>query len=192
VQSALQIRQTEPSDAPFVQTRTTPVTVQPSAPTGNATNERRSAEALFRRALRLDPSLSEARVRLAHLLGIRGRHQEAVTEAGRALETGLPVRMQYFAWLFLGRAQYALGQNADAARAFERAALLFPGAQSARLGLSQVARAQGDRAEAVARLAPLAIPSTRASRQDPWREYGILHVPDVSELVAELRRSFAP
>jgi tetratricopeptide (TPR) repeat protein len=192
VQTALQVRQTAPSDSPFLMTRTTPTTVQPSAPTGNATNERRTAEALFRRALEMDPASSETRIRLAYLLSLRGRHQEAVTEVTKALDTRLPPRMRYFAFLFLGRAQQALGQYTPATRAFENAALLFPGAQSAKLGLSQVARAQGNRDEAIAHLAKLSAPSNLVSREDPWREYNITHVPDVFELVSELRRSVVP
>ena len=48
------------------------------------------AERLFRRALSIDPSLVEARVRLARLLDLRKRHEEAAAELKTAL-AGTPL-----------------------------------------------------------------------------------------------------
>lgn len=52
-------------------------------PPANETNN--EAERLFRRAVTLDPSLDEARVRLARLLILRNRHKEALAELTAAL-----------------------------------------------------------------------------------------------------------
>ena len=62
---------------------------QPTGPKDSAT-ELSLAEADLRRALALQPSLREARVRLAHVLNDRGVNDEAAALARAALDGGLP------------------------------------------------------------------------------------------------------
>ena len=57
-------------------------------PIADVTND--EAERLFRRALRADPSFVEARVRLARLLDVRKRHDEAAAELATALAASRP------------------------------------------------------------------------------------------------------
>jgi len=149
--------------------------------------EREQAEALFRQALDLDPALHEARVRLGRVVGRRARHEEGVTELGKALASPLPAQWEYYARLFLGQTQHTLGRRDGARAAFERAAALYPRAQSPRLAMSQLAREAGDLPAAIAALAVLTLPANTMARWDPWTEYTSAHAPDVDELLTTLR-----
>jgi tetratricopeptide (TPR) repeat protein len=124
----------------------------------------------LRRALTLDPTLHEARIRLAHVLSRLGDHRQAVEVVGPALEAPLPRFLEFYAALILGRSQEHLGRFAEAGVAYARAALLFPGAQSAQVGLSRVALAQGRAPDALKILVDLGDPSS-TERQDPWSYY---------------------
>ena len=150
-------------------------------------DEWNEGERLFRRALAIDPAFGEARVRLAHLLGLRERHIEAASEAQRALAGPLPPVLKYYALLFLGRAQQALGQSDPAHVTFEQAVALYPGAQSPHLALSQLARDRGDHANALSELDVLSRPLTTAAREDPWWRYNKTHAPGADDLLAQLR-----
>jgi hypothetical protein len=158
-------------------------------PVAMAAREYREAERLFRQAIEINPDLTEARIRLAHVLGIRGRHDEAVQELKRALEQPLPPLLRYYALLFLGREEQILGLRDLARNAFEQAVTLFPGAQSPWLGLSQLARDRGDRLAALRALDLLRLPPNTPARGDPWHIYDRMHVPGADELVADLRAS---
>jgi tetratricopeptide (TPR) repeat protein len=148
--------------------------------------EWRTAQTLFEQALKIDPNLSEARIRLARVLALQGQHDAAVMHLNEA--TGgpatLPPRLRYFALLLLGRSQWTLGRPGEAESAYLRAAELFPEAQSPRLGLSQVAHDRGDRTRALAYLSPLQKPPR--DREDPWWKYNRTHVPDAIELTTTL------
>jgi tetratricopeptide (TPR) repeat protein len=160
-----------------------------TAPFGAPDSERRQAEMLFREALRLDPALSEARIRLARILGLQGSHAEAVTELQRVLSSERRPLLRYYALGLLGREQQTLGQRDSARIAYEAASALYPTAQSPRLALSQLARDAGDRVQAVAQLDVL---RGRGAPSDPWWSYGRTHAPDVFELMRTLAERSRP
>jgi tetratricopeptide (TPR) repeat protein len=153
--------------------------------------ELRQAQAFFRQALKIDPGFTEARIRLGRVLELLGRTQEAATELRRAVAGVDDSRLRYCAELFLGQAEQALSR-ADAAReAFERAATLFPRAQSARLALSQLARQHGDRTGALGAIQQvLSLHGDELNRPDPWWSYLDTHVPDADTLLNQLRKPF--
>ena len=134
--------------------------------------EQTRAERFFREALVFRPDHLESRVRYGHVLGELGRHAEAATALRTAIGQGASGRLLYWALLFLGKQEEMLG-NGDGARAdYERAAGLFPRAQSPRLALSQLARRAGDRRAAQRQLAELAeLPADERQREDPWWDY---------------------
>jgi len=167
-----------------------PGTGRDPRPIGDAREEQKEAEGRFEKALALDPDLAEARIRLAHIRGLRGRHEVAAADLRRVVELDLADSMEYFAWLLLGREEEALGRREPARVAFTRAMTLYPGAQSPPLGLSLLARSEGDRA-AARRALDLLSDSTR-NGADPWRSFHQQHAPDVDELLAEMRRRLAP
>jgi tetratricopeptide (TPR) repeat protein len=157
---------------------------------GDAREEQNEAERRFEKALESDPDLTEAQIRLAYVRGLQGRHEEAAVDLRRAVERGPRGRMEFDAWLLLGREEEALGRLEPAREAFTRAMSLYPGAQSPRLGLSLVARAGGGRAAARDALEPLRGGAPRG--EDPWWSFNKLHTPGVEELYADMLRRLAP
>ena len=147
------------------------------------------AEAALRRALALDPSLAEARIRLAHVLGARGNTADAVALARDALTKPLPPFLEYYAAMVLGRNLEHRGDAAEARAAYDRAVAVFPHAQAARVAASRGALAAGRREEAVAAILTGIGPDAPDDRNDPWAWYYRLHEPQATSLVAELRAS---
>jgi tetratricopeptide (TPR) repeat protein len=160
---------------------------------GSETQNLQTAERYFRESTRSDPRNAEARLRLGRVLSLQGRHREAVPHLQQVLkDAGDPART-YLASLFLGREEEARGRTAEARQHFDRAARLFPGAQSAHLALSRLAFHDGDvpRAErAIERL--FALPDDERERYDPWRDYfsgtGRLAASFLARLYDEIRR----
>jgi tetratricopeptide (TPR) repeat protein len=134
--------------------------------------EQARAERFFRDALAARPDHLEARVRYGHVLGELGRHAQAAAELRSAIDRGASGRLLYWALLFLGKQDEMQGNRDRARLSYERAADLFPRAQSPRLALSQLARRTGDRRAAQRQLAELAgLPADERQREDPWWDY---------------------
>ena len=151
-------------------------------------NELERAERFLRQTLALARDAGEARLRLGQTLGELGRHDEAVAELRTAIEADLDMERLYLAQLFLGRAEQALGQRDEARRRYEQAADLYPGAQSPRLALAQLARESGDRTGALRALQNVvARPSADIDVNDPWWFYYYPHLKDAAELMEEMR-----
>ena len=137
--------------------------------------ENRDAREAFRKAVDAAPDHHEARIRLARGMSLDGRHERAAAELRIALAATGDRRLQYFAQLFLGRAEEAR-RRLDAARAaYEAAAALYPEAQSPRLALSQLALRTGAREGAAELFAVLTVPSREDA--DPWWSYHYERVP---------------
>lgn len=152
--------------------------------------ELRLAEQLYKRALERRPAMVEARIRLGRVLGLRGRHQEAVEQLRQGQSAGEPL-LRYYALLFLGAEYEALGNGSEARRSYEQAAAVAPTAQSPLLGLSRVADRAGDRAaarEAVGRV--LELPVDDPEHIDPWWVYETAHGRHVDRLFEDLRKRF--
>jgi len=155
---------------------------------GSTRSHLREAETFFRKALESNSRLTEARVRLGHVLGLLNRHEEAATELRQAA-TGLgdPLLL-YYAQMLLGDEEQALGRR-DAARDwYERAARANPGAQSPLFALSHLALAAGDHDGAVRAMNRLhSLPDDEAGGSDPWPNYYVTAGRRADALLAELR-----
>jgi tetratricopeptide (TPR) repeat protein len=113
----------------------------------------------------------EARVRLARVWRLLGREREAAEELRKMSQRIDDRVVQYLALMFLGQSEEGLGRYAPARDAYERAAALYPGAQSARLAIVNVDRREG-RTLALDQLhALLSIDGDSPDREDPWRDY---------------------
>jgi tetratricopeptide (TPR) repeat protein len=152
----------------------------PSAETTN-----KEAERLFRETLASDPSFVEARVRLGRLLDARGAHAEAAAELRAALAQNPPREVAFYGHLFAARAAQSLGHNEDAAAHYEAASTLYPDAQSARLGASQLALLKADVAGTLASVERLG-PASAREAADPWWTYALASGRDVNELMERL------
>jgi tetratricopeptide (TPR) repeat protein len=139
---------------------------------GGTGAELAQAQSLFQSAVELDANHAEARLRLGRTLLRRGRVKEAIAELQRAIGDAAEPVLRYYAHLFLGSALEPAGRFDEARRALDSALALFPDAQAPRLGLSQLAHRQGDRAEAERVLREVLVPGGEKSRDaDPWWEY---------------------
>jgi tetratricopeptide (TPR) repeat protein len=149
------------------------------------------AQLLLQQALQADPSLSEALLRLGRVTGLLGNHDEAIAELKKAAAALTDPQLQYYDALFLGHEQEALG-HADAAREqFERAAMLYPTAQSPLLALSHLASRDGDPASLPPAMKQvLSMPITDPQREDPWWDYDVAHVRSANDVMAEMRKAF--
>jgi thioredoxin-like negative regulator of GroEL len=154
-----------------------------------ATDSRRTelerAERFFRADLALAADDIEARVRLGHTLGELGRHAEAAGELQRAIDERPTGEQLYFAQLFLGREQQALGSRQDARRWYENAAELYPTAQSPQLALGHLTRESGDRTGALEALR--GVSRSHLDRTDPWWAYYEPHLDDADALMDKMR-----
>jgi len=156
-------------------------------PPPSVQDSRARAERFFRRALVIDASLVEARIRLAHVLVDANRHDEAAAELEVAARSPLPQLLDYYGSLLLGRAQRARRQFDAARAAFERARSIYPTAPAPRLGLSEVAMTRGDRTRGLEHLLSGAT-AARAAVNEPWWTIDRVHEPSAQTLLADLRR----
>src|SRR6185295_13768975 len=104
-------------------------------------------EALLQKALAGNPSLDQARLRIGRVIMEQDRWEEGLKQVQQVRVTDEP--LIYYASLFAGDAELALGRAGDAAKSFERALDLFPRAQAARLGLGASLRLLGERQPAI-------------------------------------------
>lgn len=148
--------------------------------------ELEAAERQFGRALTIDPTLVEARIRLAHVLSVLGDDRGAAETVRPALEATLTPFFEYYAALILGRSEEHLGRFAEADDAYARAGSRFPTAQPPRIGRSRVALARGRAAEALTSLAATTAPGL-SSPPDPWLTYFREHEPSGTALLAAWR-----
>jgi tetratricopeptide (TPR) repeat protein len=126
------------------------------------------------------------------VLGLRGRHDQAAAELRRALSSLTDPRQRYYAELFLGAEEQALGRMSEAKGALDRAIILFPNAQAPYLALGQLAWQSADRAGAQVAFEHLAaLPGVLADREDPWWSYPVSTVLDTATLVERLTQLVA-
>ena len=157
----------------------------PTAGIPPAAKTNAEAERLFRRALAADPSLVEARVRLARLLDLRNRHEEAATQLKTALASNPTGAVGFYAHLFAGRVAQSLGHTAEASHHYRDGLALFPDAQSALLASSQLALLQSDVPATLAPVERLGV-RTAVFSADPWWQYHLAAGRDADELLKEL------
>lgn len=105
------------------------------------------------RALELSPEFRGAYANRAVAYGAAGQHRRAIADAGRALALAPDHPESYVMYGLMGTSSVALGQNAPAVAALDRAIRLAPAADPRRggylLARSQARAALGDRAGAL-------------------------------------------
>jgi tetratricopeptide (TPR) repeat protein len=129
------------------------------------------AERYFARAVQLDPSLTEAFVRLAYIQVRRGRHADAEATL-RTAPLSTDRLVTFYAALMAGMTFEGLDRLDEAADAYQKALDLFPNAQSANLSMSALEHRRGD-AAAAATYAQRAVdpPLNADAAADPMSAY---------------------
>jgi len=152
--------------------------------------EIKDAERFLRRATELKSDFAEAQIRLGHVLALMGRDAEAAEHLRTGLAATDEKLLQYYGSLFLGAVEERLAHDDASKAAYERAAVLFPDAQSPLLGLSEVARHQGHRDEAQRQIEKV-YALGRGSRDDePWWTYTYAQGRHADELLEQVQQPF--
>jgi tetratricopeptide (TPR) repeat protein len=130
----------------------------------------------FRRALELDPTLAEARLRLGRVLFLLGRIDEAeaaLVQVGREADGADKSAVAYLSGLFLGRLYEHAGRPEMALEAYGRARRQNPAWLTAATAESRLLMARGDMGAAADRLrmATSALPEGERMTTDPWLLY---------------------
>jgi membrane-bound metal-dependent hydrolase YbcI (DUF457 family)/tetratricopeptide (TPR) repeat protein len=127
----------------------------------------RSAEEWLRKSVASDPSLAEARLRLARVLSLRGQSDAAQAQLA-AVRTDDP-NYRYLLELFFGQARERAGDTDGAAAAYARAIGLVEWPQAARVAAAHLAYGSGRRIEAAGGLTQSL--ATGPDAIDPWSVY---------------------
>jgi tetratricopeptide (TPR) repeat protein len=158
---------------------------------GSAETELRAARQHYVKALEKNPGLTEARLRLGRATGLMGNHRQAEAELQKADASLRDPQLSYYASLYLGFEYTMLARRPEANARYERAAMLFPAAQSPLFALSQLALDGNDVDGALRALQRVfALPHNDPWNDDPWWVYGISHVRDAAALIGEMRTMF--
>jgi tetratricopeptide (TPR) repeat protein len=140
----------------------------------SAAAELGDAEDQFRKALEARPSHVEARLRLGRVLLLRGRASQAVEELRRAYAAADEDPITYYAAMFLGAAEEAVGNFDEADRFYSAASALYPNAQSPHIAQSALGRRRGDRTAALAAIDRVfQLAAAYPEGQDPWWTYDL-------------------
>jgi tetratricopeptide (TPR) repeat protein len=156
---------------------------------GSKESELKLARQFFERAIALNPTFSEAHLRLGRVLGLLGNHELAVAELQQASAALKDRQLLYYASLYMGFEFEMLCRRSEARDQYEQAAALYPAAQSPLLALSQLARSDDDVKGALVALDRVfALPRGDLWRDDPWWVYNQAHVRDAIALIEEMYR----
>jgi tetratricopeptide (TPR) repeat protein len=158
---------------------------------GPKESELKEARQLFQKAIKVNPDFAEAHLRLGRTLGLLNLHEQAVGELQQAAVSIKDPQLLYYAFLFLGCELGKLSRQSEAGNQYEKAAGLFPKAQSPLLGLSQLARSNSDDKGALVAIQRLfALPNKDSWDEDPLWIYDLAHVSDADVLIAEMYNMF--
>jgi tetratricopeptide (TPR) repeat protein len=156
---------------------------------GSKESELKLARQFFDKAIAQNPAFSEAHLRLGRVLGLLGNHEQAVAELQQASAALKDRQLLYYASLYLGFEFEMLCRRSEARDQYERAAALYPAAQSPLLALSQLARSDDDVKGALLALDRVfALPRGDLWKDDPWWVYNQAHVRDAVALIEEMYR----
>ncbi len=158
---------------------------------GSKDSELRLARQFFQRALAVNPSLAEAHLRLGRVMGLMGDHKEAFKELQLATAAIQDRQLSYYLSLYMGYELEVLARPKEARVQYERAAGLFPTAQSPLLALSQLAGISGDSKAALLAVEQVfALPVKDFWNDDPLWRYDLAHVRDAAALIEEMHTAF--
>lgn len=158
---------------------------------GSEASELKKAEGFFRKSIEVNPNSPETRLRLGRVLGRLGRRHQAVAELQLAAASIKDPQLLYYTSLYLGFEYSMLSRRSEARTQYERAAMLYPTAQSPLLALSQLARSGDDVKGAFFDIQRVfALPRTDLWKDDPWWIYDLSHVRDADALMAKMHEIF--
>jgi tetratricopeptide (TPR) repeat protein len=158
---------------------------------GSRESELKRARQFFQKSVKVNPNSAETHLRLGRVLGLLGNHRQAVAELQRAAVSIKDTQLLYYASLYLGYEFAMLSRRSEAREQYERAAMLYPTAQSPLFALSRLADASGDVAGAFLAIQRVFnLPCTDFWKDDPWWTYDLSPVRDADVLVGKMHQMF--
>ena len=130
-----------------------------------------AAQGFLERALKADPSLVEAKLRLARLAMMKRDDARAGKLLTEVLAAPVDAGAKYVALLLQGDVQQRQGQMDPAARSYLDAIVAVPDGQSAYLALSQILLRSGQRGDAATVLDRWYMRKVADTTADPWWIY---------------------
>jgi tetratricopeptide (TPR) repeat protein len=158
---------------------------------GSKETELKRAQSFFQKSIEANPNSAETHLHFGRVLGLLGNHRKAAVELEQAVTSIRTPQLLYYASLYLGYEFEMLSRRSEARDQYERAATLYPAAQSPLLALSQLAHSSDDVNGAFLALQRVyELPRADLWKDDPWWAYDLSHVRDADELVAEMHKVF--
>jgi tetratricopeptide (TPR) repeat protein len=154
---------------------------------GSPQQELKQGRQFLEKAIAVNPGFSEAHLHLGRVAGLLGDHPKALVELQKAASDISDSLLLYYASLYLGCEYEASFRPSEARVQYERAAMLYPTAQSPLLALSHLAHGSGDPEGALAALQRVFdLRPVNRSNDDPWWNYESSHVREAGALILEL------
>jgi tetratricopeptide (TPR) repeat protein len=158
---------------------------------GSKKSELDQARKYFLKAIEINPGFAESHIHLGRVSGCLGYHSQAAEELQHAASLTNDPQLLYYTSLYLGYEFAMLSRRDEARDQYERAATLFPAAQSPLLALSELADSKGDDEGSLLALQRVfALPSRNSKNDDPLWVYDLAHVRDALALLGELLSTF--
>jgi tetratricopeptide (TPR) repeat protein len=158
---------------------------------GSKESELKRAREFYQRSIKANPNSAETHLRLGRVLGLLGHHNQAVAELQQATASVNDPQLLYYTSLYLGFEFEKISRRSEAREQYERAAMLYPTAQSPLFALSQLADNSGDIAGSLLAIQRVfELPRTDSWKDDPWWNYDVSPMRDADALVIELRQMF--
>jgi Tfp pilus assembly protein PilF len=130
-----------------------------------------AAQSALERALKLQPSLIEAKLRLARVFVMKGDDSRAFALAGEVLNAQPSAEIKYLASLFAGGVLERGNQFDAAARSYLDAIIAVPDGQSGYMALANILHRSGQTAEAASVIERLFARGIAGGAADPWWVY---------------------
>jgi tetratricopeptide (TPR) repeat protein len=158
---------------------------------GSKKSELKKAQDFFKKALKINPDFAEASLHFGRVLLLLGNPNRAYVELHKADAKIDDPQLSYYISLYLGRTLAALSSHDEAREQYERAAKLYPTAQSPLLALSQLAQIDDDAESAFAAVQQVfELPRRNVREDDPWWIYDLSHVRNAEALLEEMYKKF--
>jgi tetratricopeptide (TPR) repeat protein len=130
-----------------------------------------AAQAAFEKALKLQPGLVEAKLRLAHVFTLKGDDGRAYSLISEVLAAKPPAAFKYLGLLMGGGVLERTSQFDAAAKSYVEAILAMPDGQSAYVALANILHKSGQKAEAGAVMDRMFARGAVGANADPWWTY---------------------
>ena len=142
----------------------------------------------FERALKADPDLLEARLRLGRTQQLLGNIQESLRDYRACADTAREPALRLLSNLFLGQVLEKQGRLEESVRAYRIAFEIDPGSQVVATALSHALHSEGRRAEARELLAGVLVGRSTRNDSDPWWRYPFGRSESFKPLLGRMRQ----